>query len=279
MSTEVREVALTAFYCCALRAQDAANPSPVCGDTFAVRFLDDDVRARIAPLLAFRGPGASNIARHRLIDDLLRDALRADSSRRILVLGAGFDTRAFRLAGGRWWEFDDPALFALKEARLPERSAPNPLSRQPIDFRRERLADRLAPFAGNDPAMVVLEGVSMYLPPDALQTLARTVRGFLPRARFVADLMTAKFRRRFGAGLARELRRLGANFADADAHPQAAIEGAGYRLIASSSIVERARQAGIFPIPRFLLNTLLREARDGYQVCLFEAAPNEGEAS
>ena len=37
-------VARTAFYCCILRADDAASPLPVCGDALAARFVDEDVR-------------------------------------------------------------------------------------------------------------------------------------------------------------------------------------------------------------------------------------------
>lgn len=266
------KIALTAFYCCALRAADAVSTAPVCGDKLAARFVDDLVRSRMAPLLRFKGPAASNVARHRLIDDVLRSSIEEDPGRRIFVLGAGFDTRAFRLAGGRWWEFDDPSLFALKEERLPARTAPNPVLRQPIDFRRERLAKYLEPLAGNDEAVVVLEGVSMYLAPAALTTLASTVHAFLPRARLVADLMSPAFRRWFGRGLGKELDRLGAHMVDADTHPRVAIEVAGYRATGSASIVGRAIEAGTLRIPRFVLNTLLRELRDGYAVWTFESA-------
>ena len=189
-----------------------------------------------------------------------------------MSLGAGFDTRAFRLPGGRWWEFDDPALFALKEERLPERSAPNPLLRRSIDFRRERIAKYLEPLAGNDEAVVVLEGVSMYLAPDALTTLASTVHAFFPRAEFIADLMSPAFRRWFGRGLAKELDRLGAHMVDTNAHPREAIEVAGYRAKGSKSIVGRAIEAGTLRIPGLLFNTLLRELRDGYAVWTFESA-------
>lgn len=264
------KIAITAFYCCALRVEDASSATPVCGDTLAARFVDDLVRSRMAPLVRLRGPSASNVARHRLIDDLLRRALGEDASRRIFVLGAGFDTRAFRLTGGRWWEFDDAALIALKEARLPERSAPNPLTRRAIDFRRDPLADHLGPLAGGDEAIVVLEGVSMYLLPDVLTRLASTVRAFLPRARFVADLMTPAFRRWFSRGLRRELVRLGAELAETDQHPREAFESAGYRAAGTVSIVGRALEAGTLRLPAWIFNTVLRELRDGYAVWTFE---------
>lgn len=266
------KIALTAFYCCALRAADAISDAPVCGDNFAARFVDDLVRSRMAPLVRFKGPAASNVARHRLIDDLLRDAIRHDPGRRIFLIGAGFDTRAFRLEGGRWWEFDDPSLLELKAERLPAGSAPNPVLRQPIVFRREPLAKYLEPLAGNDEAVVVLEGVSMYLTPIELTTIASTVQAFLPRARLVADLMSPAFMRRFARGLRRELDRLGAHMQDTSGHPRAAIEVAGYQPTASMSIVARALEAGTLRLPRFLFNTLLRELRDGYAVWTFELA-------
>ncbi len=265
------KIALTAFYCCALRAADAVSEAPVCGDRFAARFVDDLVRSRMAPLMRFKGPAASNVARHRLIDDHLRSKIRRDPGRRIFVLGAGFDTRAFRLPGGRWWEFDDPALFALKEERLPERSAPNPLLRRSIDFSRERIAKYLEPLAGNDEAVVVLEGVSVYLAPGALTTLASTVHAFLPRAELIADLMSPAFRRWFGRGLGKELERLGAHMVDTTAHPREAIEVAGYRAKGFKSIVDRAIEAGTLRMPRFVLDTLLRELRDGYAVWTFQS--------
>jgi methyltransferase (TIGR00027 family) len=270
MSASIHNVALTAFYCCALRAKDAVSPEPVCGDNYAARFIDETIRVRMAPLMRFAGPAASNVARHRLIDDVLRAALHRDPGRRIFVLGAGLDTRPYRLPGGRWWEFDDGALFDFKEDRLPARTAPNPVVRQPIDFSRDPVADRLGPLAGNDRAYVVLEGVSMYLPLDVLARLASAIRAFLPRACFVADLMSPAFVRRYSEGLRREIAKLGAEFAETDTHPRTAIEAVGYRARDVRSIVGRAVEAGSLPLPAWIFNLFLRELRDGYAVFTFE---------
>ena len=273
MTASIENVALTAFYCCALRAKDAVSAVPVCGDSYAARFVDDRVRAQMAPLIRFAAPAASNVARHRLIDDVLREALHRDPSRRIFLLGAGFDTRAFRLPGGRWWEFDDGALLGFKEGKLPARSAPNAVVRHAIDFSRDPLADHLGPLAGNDKAYVVLEGVSMYLPLDVLARVASAIRAFLPHAHLVADLMSPAFRRRYSEGLRRELSKLGAQFAHTDAHPRTAIEAVGYRARDVRSIVGRAVEAGSLPLPAWILNTFLRELRDGYAVFTFEPQP------
>jgi len=265
-TTTIQPLALTALYCCALRAADAATASPVCGDAFAAKLIDDDTLARLQPALRFRGPAASNVARHRIIDDIIRNALRKNRALRIILLGAGLDTRAFRLEGGQWWEFDDAALFAFKEARLPVQAAPNALIRTPVDFSRAELHDYLAPLAADDDSLVVLEGVSMYLPTATLTKTAAAVRAVLPRATIVCDLMSPAFRERFSRGLRRELGRLGAHFAPNPTHPRVALEAAGYRAKDVVSIVGRAREAGTLRIPRWLLNSLLRELRDGYAV-------------
>lgn len=270
MNAPIHNVALTAVYCCVLRAKDAQSTRPVCGDSYAARFVDDRIRGQMAPLVRFAAPAASNVARHRLIDDVLREAIHRDPSRRVLLLGAGFDTRAFRLPGGRWWEFDDPAPLAFKEEKLPARSAPNVVVRHAIDFSHDPLADHLGPLAGHDKAYVVLEGVSMYLP---CAPRVRGPRGPVPRACLVADLMSPAFRRRYGNGLRRELAKLGAKFAEADKHPPSAIEAVGHRACDARSIVGRAVDAGSLPLPAWILNTFMRELRDGYAVFTFKPLP------
>ncbi|MEQ1756758.1 MAG: SAM-dependent methyltransferase [Vicinamibacterales bacterium] len=262
-------VARTAFYCCALRADDAERVRPVCGDTFAARFLDDDIRAQLRPMLRQSGSSASNVARHRLIDDLLRDALKANPQRRVLLLGAGFDTRAYRLTGGRWWEFDSAEVVDFKEQKLPAASAPNALTRVPVDLGGAQVAAALAPFAGDDDAIVVMEGVSMYLTPAALTETARAIRTHLPDATFICDVMTQAFCRRFSRSLRRELSQMGAEFEFGSSHPKESIEAAGYRAVANASIVGRAREAGTVKVPSWILATFLRELRDGYQVWTF----------
>jgi len=178
----------------------------------------------------------------------------------------------FRLQGGRWWEIDDPQLLAFKEERLPAGTAPNPLIRVPVSFETDTLAPHLAPLAGDDRALVVLEGVTMYLSDDALGELASTVRTVLPRATLVCDLMSPAFGRTFSRSLRRELTRLGARFGSRRRHPRHLIEGAGYVARERHSIPGRAREAGTLPIPGWIFHTLLRGLRDGYAVWVFEPA-------
>lgn len=266
-------VSRTAFYCCVIRADDAAHPDPICGDTFAARFVDDQIRRDLAPATRLRSPAVSNVARHRMVDDLVREAVALDPHRRVILIGAGLDTRAYRLGGGRYVEIDDPSLLAFKEQRLPASDAPNPIDRIPVLFQSESAEQYLSRLAGNDRALVILEGVSMYLTDDALGQLAEALKRHLPKATLICDLMSAVFARRFGGALRKAFTSLGATFGNQSAQPSEIFVRAGMTPVTHRSIPGYASQLGRLPIPRWVLNTLLRELRDGYQLWVFRWEP------
>lgn len=272
-------IAQTAWYCCGVRAQDARSPRPVCGDTLAERFMDAKAQALFQRFPGLKEANVSNAMRHRIIDDALRALLLKRADQRVLVLGAGFDTRAFRLQGGQWLELDQPGLIAFKERHLPAEQAPNPLLRVPIDFATERLADKLAPWAGEPGVVVVMEGVSMYLHPEQWQQTGRTLRQMLPGHLLLCDLINATFIRRYSRKLRQALREIGGEFAPALDDPAAMVMALGYRQQARWSVVGGAVEAGALSLPRWLLNSLLRSLRDGYVVHAFEAMPVDEGAS
>lgn len=265
-------IARTAFYCCVIRADDALLPRPVCGDQLAARFLDDDIRRDLQPAVRFKAPARSNVVRHRMIDDIVRETLASDPHRRIILLGAGFDTRAFRLSGGRWVEVDDEQLLAFKETRLPAAEAPNPLVRTPVLFDRVDPDALLAPLAGDDDAIVVLEGVSMYLSDAALATFAAALARQLPHATLVCDLMTPRFARTFSRNLQQALLALGARFGDRQVQPETLLMDAGWQPVSRTSIPGRTAELGSIAIPAWVLATVLRGLRDGYVLWTFRRA-------
>ncbi len=262
-------VARTAFYCCVIRADDAAGADPICGDSFAARFVDDQVRRDLAPATRLRNPAVSNVTRHRMVDDLVREALVSDPHRRVILIGAGFDTRAYRLSGGRYVEIDDASLLAFKEQQLPAAGAPNPVDRIPVVFGSESADRYLGRLAGDDRALVIVEGVSMYLSDDALRQLAAALMRHLPNGTLICDLMSAAFSRRFGGALRKAFTSLGATFGNQSAQPSEIFVRAGMTPVTHRSIPGYAGQLGRLSIPRWLLNTLLRELRDGYQLWVF----------
>jgi methyltransferase (TIGR00027 family) len=266
-------VARTAYYCCGVRAADAKSGNPVCGDTFAERFMTEEGRAAFSHFdkPEYRNPNKSNATRARIIDDILRGEIAAKPDVPVFIVGAGFDTRAFRLTGGRWFELDQPGLIKAKNALLPASDCPNPLHRIALVFEKGELEKELSKWAGTKDAVVVLEGVSQYLTQDQLAETLRILRTALPRHKLVCDLMNERFRLKYTEKFREELRKLGTDFETLSYQPEQTVINAGYRLQSSTSIVGRARELGAIRVPRLLLMTFFRSLRDDYRVYRFDA--------
>jgi methyltransferase (TIGR00027 family) len=110
-----------------------------------------------------------NVRTH-YIDAALRRAA-ADGITQVVVLGAGYDSRAYRFRKEfpqlRFFEVDLPATSARKRERLAEvfGAVPDYVRYAPIDFDKQKLQDVLPPL-GYDPGQktfFILEGVTMYV--------------------------------------------------------------------------------------------------------------------
>lgn len=266
----MKPVSRTAFYCTGVRALDARKPNPACGDTYAERFMDDERWRGFEPFRQFTGPNISNATRHRIIDDLLRERLSANPNLRVVIIGAGFDSRAFRLKGGRWIEVDEPQVFAWKEPRLPADQSPNPLTRVAVDFETERLADRLKPFADQGPVVVVVEGVLFYLGEQRIRALLRTVREAFPRGEILCDVMTLEFFRKFGRTIFEKIREMGAEYHVPERPLDQIFGEEHYAETTRISSMERASALGQVPWHwKWLLLPLLPTLRHGYTIRAF----------
>jgi methyltransferase (TIGR00027 family) len=123
------------------------------------------------------------VARTRYIDDRLRAAF-ARGARQLVLLGAGYDARAYRLPECRGlavFEVDHPATQAAKRAVLARALGGEPAHVRfvPTDFDRESVTATL-PAAGWDPARAtffVWEGVTNYLTEAAVDHTLRFCAG------------------------------------------------------------------------------------------------------
>jgi methyltransferase (TIGR00027 family) len=265
-------VSLTAYWTMAIRADDAADSEPVARDTFAERFMNDEARnvaERLRPITKAR---LSFTVRHRLIDDRLAAELVRDPTLRVVLIGCGFDSRAFRLSGGSWVEVDEPPLLAYKESRLPAAEAPNDLVRVPVRFGREPLQETLAPYATADRAAVVVEGVLGYLGDDERRELLSTMTRLFPHHVLYCDMTTRTFLSRYARKMVKILRELGAEFASSSDTPEALFHAAGYRTVESISVALAAADLGAKGAPPAWLARRLPSLRDGYRVWVFKHA-------
>ena len=110
--------------------------------------------------------------RMHAVDAAVRGAVDA-TCRQVVVLGAGYDTRAWRLdelAGCHLVEVDLPATQAVKQRRLAGRTPVTPVGYAPADLAEDALDRALAP-TGHDreqPTVWVWEAVTPYLPRRAV---------------------------------------------------------------------------------------------------------------
>lgn len=109
----------TAYYCCGVRMEDAKKVRSTCNDVYAERFMDERGRQIFEPFKSEKMPNISNITRCRLIDDYLLSELAENNQLTIVTIGAGFDTRPYRLMGGNWLEIDEPQIIGYKNEKLP----------------------------------------------------------------------------------------------------------------------------------------------------------------
>ena len=132
------------------------------------------------------------------IDTAVRDAI-AGGATQLVILGAGYDGRAWRLpelAGVKVFEVDHPATQGDKRARVTQLPpAVGIVTFVPVDFEREALDDALER-AGHDrssPTWWIWEGVVMYLTHDAMRaTLADVGRRSAPGSTLIVNYHTER---------------------------------------------------------------------------------------
>jgi methyltransferase (TIGR00027 family) len=176
------------------RALEARRPRAdrVADDPLAVKFLTPEFRAlavagRVPParrliesVIDRRWPCVRGgvVARTRLIDETVAAALAGVEQ--MLILGAGFDSRAYRLEQLREvavFEVDHPATQAAKRRILMRGSGRIPANVRfvPVEFGADDPAVKLAEsgFVSGAPTLVVWEGVTNYLDSDSVDATFR----------------------------------------------------------------------------------------------------------
>jgi len=146
----------------------------------------------------FGPPGTFSyvVSRSLAIDQVYEAALRGRISQ-VVILGAGFDTRAFRfekLLEASVFELDLGNTQQIKQRRLNGFHVPIPenLHFVPIDFQRDSLESRLTE-SGYDPSaptLFIMEGLTMYLSPSTVTSTFQFIRErSAPGSEVIFDVM------------------------------------------------------------------------------------------
>lgn len=171
------------------RLAESAKPEGerICYDPYAIQFISPKIlefRAKNpekAKALSehyehlFPGFGNSVRARVRYFDDFVKTYLN-NGLQQLVILGAGYDTRAYRIEGlkekAKIFEVDHPGTQSLKKEKIKKifGSFPDHVVYVPADFEVEKLGQRLREmgYDRSKKTLFLMEGFVMYIPPKAV---------------------------------------------------------------------------------------------------------------
>ncbi|MEY9846456.1 methyltransferase (TIGR00027 family) [Streptacidiphilus sp. BW17] len=197
-----------------VRALETARENPLFRDPLALAFATaggrgpdsaPPPRGDEASRRRWMGVAFSIVVRTKFLDDLLEQAAAA-GVRQVVLLGAGMDSRAFRMdwpEGTRLFEVDTAEPLDFKASVLRQERAVPRCTRitVPVDLREDWPGALAA--AGHDPALPtvwIAEGLLIYLPEDAVELLlTRIGAASAPGSRMGLTLGSRGVIDRFGA--------------------------------------------------------------------------------
>ncbi|MFB7434362.1 class I SAM-dependent methyltransferase [Streptomyces microflavus] len=185
-------VGVTALLVAAARAIETHRPDSLARDVFAEHFVLAAPASAGWPIHPRQVPEGDadplwgRFARYfglrtRVLDDFLMQSVHAGGARQVVLLGAGLDSRAFRLdwpPGCVIFEIDREEVLAFKHQVLDGLSAAPKAVRVPVPMDLRGDWAGALPGAGFDPAapsVWLVEGLLFYLPPAAETYLIDTV--------------------------------------------------------------------------------------------------------
>ncbi len=171
----IAHVSDTALMVAACRALETECADGFIQDTFAARLAGE---RGLAILQALPRPEIMRFGigiRSRFLDELLLEALGSHRIDTVLSLGCGLDTRPWRLdlpAGLRWIEVDFPAMLDYKDGLMCAETPRCRRERIAADLTDDAQRRAVYAAAGPAPALMITEGLLLYLPAAAVEALA-----------------------------------------------------------------------------------------------------------
>jgi len=206
----IQHVSDTAFLVAGFRALESERPQPLFRDPLAARLAGEHGKKILATVPKTFGVSPWLVAiRTVTIDDLISTAI-GQGVDTILNLGAGLDTRPYRMAlppDLRWVEVDYPHVIALKEECLAGEEPRCRLERVKLDLAdRDARREFLAAAASGASVLVLTEGVTPYWSEAEVAELAEDLRRidtvhywindyYSPESHRFADKRRARFMR------------------------------------------------------------------------------------
>jgi methyltransferase (TIGR00027 family) len=280
MKNGLRDITRTALWTAAARMRESRRPDRLFDDPLAEILAGADGAALLQHFHTAHAAKEGNpflSIRTRWFDDFLYEAVTPGSQ--VVDLGAGLDTRAFRLgwpANTTLFEIDQAALLSYKEAKLAPHGARRRCEHRAVagDFAGDWTSPlRDAGFDPGRPTVWFAEGLLFYLPERLARRLLRQTAALsAPGSRIAIDLIgTGIFRMAYMRQFLRRLEQAGSPWRFGTDEPRRFIETCGWnacevtepgrRGASYGRWPERATAAGFPSLPRsYLVTAALPEA-------------------
>ena len=193
---EITHVSDTALMVAACRALESECPDGFVHDPFAARLAGERGMAMLRglprPEMMRFGIGV----RSRFMDELLLEALASKTIATVLSVGCGLDTRPWRLElppDLRWIEVDFADMLDYKEALMTAETPQCRRERLTADVNHAAQRRTIYAAAGRAPALMITEGLLMYLPAGTVEALAAEAWQESGIAHWMSDITTTAF--------------------------------------------------------------------------------------
>ena len=132
------------------------------------------------------------IARTSVLDRLVGAWLGRHPGTVVVNLACGLDTRCYRMKGYQhWYNLDLPETIAVRQRLLPESGAISQLAMSAMDDWGAAIRETDAP------ALVIIEGLTMYLSEADVRRIFEVIAARLPKAEVFVETMNPAVAKRF----------------------------------------------------------------------------------
>ena len=200
---EITHVSDTALMVAACRAHETSLEDAFVRDPFAARLAGERGFAILAALPHSNVVRLGLAVRTRFVDELLLEALRQDPITTVLSVGCGLDTRPWRLdlpSELRWIEIDFAGVLDYKEQLMSGEAPRCRRERLTLDVNDPAQRRAMHEAVGRNPALMISEGLLLYLPAATVEALAAESYSHSGIAHWISDITTSAFTKVLGGG-------------------------------------------------------------------------------
>jgi methyltransferase (TIGR00027 family) len=199
----ITHVSDTALMVAACRAHENELEDAFVRDPFAARLAGERGVAILSAMPHSNVLRLGMAIRTRFVDELLLEALATNSIATVLSVGCGLDTRPWRLDLSpdlRWIEIDFADVLDYKDGLMSGERSRCRRERLTVDLNDAAQRRVMYEAAGSSSALMITEGLLLYLPAATVDALAAEVFAHSGVAHWITDITTSAFSKVLGGG-------------------------------------------------------------------------------